>query len=259
MIDRIRPTVLLALAVLVIAPVGALADDDDPGRGNADIIAVDDQGVLYFIDRMSGANAAVGKVGVAKGPGPKAPTLTDLALDAASGTVYGCSYDHLYVIDVRSPGNSRCVGKLGTDRMVALTVAPDGAVLGATQTGELHRIDPATGGSKRIGTFGNGLGASGDLEVHGGIVYATSKGTAGGDVLHRVDPTTGKASEAGVLKLADGTPAGRIWGLASVGGKLYALGSDGRLFEVDPKTATAKRVAATGVSFWGGSPYWLSF
>jgi len=255
--NRIRTAVLVAL--VAIAPLAAAGADDDPGRGNADIIGVDDQGVLHFIDRVSGANASIGKVGVEKGPGPKEPQLTDLALDTATGTVYGCSYDHLYVIDVREPGKSRCVGALGADRMVALTVAPDGAVLGATQTGELHRIDPSTGASKKIGAFGNGLGASGDLEVHGGILYATSKRTAGGDILHRVDPTTGKASEAGVLKLADGTEAGRIWGLASVGGNLYALGSDGVLFEVDPKTATCKKVAATGVEFWGGSPYWLSF
>ncbi len=255
---RLPIAVVVAVLSLIfsggVAP-SALADD-----GGGAILASDGSGHLHFVDERTGKATDLGRIAVAPGdPGPANPVMTDIAFDYAGAVVYGISFDHLYILDVGDPGRSRCVGAMGARSLNGLVVAPGGRLFAAGGSGEVYEIDPRTAKATRVGSFGGGLGCSGDLAFHGGTLFgAVIGGAGGGDTLVTLDPRTGKATAVGAFVDANG-PVGSVYGLVSKRGELFALTAGGALHRVDARTGKLTAIGDGGPSYWGATDFELSF
>ncbi len=190
--------------------------------------------------------------------GASAPEMTDLAVDEA-GTLYTCSRTALWRVDAATAQATHVVDYTLPDgvELNGLTFLPVGTIdpaaetlVGATDSGDYYRIDPATGDATLLGTYSHGYVSSGDIvSVEGAGTYATVKrDDLDTDVLVRLDPETGTATRVG-----EGIGFRRLFGLGYWRSRLFAFAADGSLIEIDIETGTGSTVStATGTDqFWG--------
>ena len=242
MIARVRFATVAACLGLSIATASA---------AQAAGYATDDRGNLYEVLPRKQAARLLGTVKISGGVTSYTPQLTDLALSEKKG-MYAISYTDLFKIDMTDPAKSKRVGSLGRTSVNALAFDKEGT-LWATGGSSLYRVDLVTGRATRVGSFG-GVGTSdGDLAFVDGILFATLSGSRG-TYLATLDTKSGKATAVGLVRSAANKAVLNVWGLIWDGRKMYALASDGRVFELDTKRAIATPLFAARNRFWGACP-----
>ena len=183
--------------------------------------------------------------------------ITDIALDQA-GNMIGVSFSSVYSID-KGSGACKRLSSIG-QQFNGLSFVPvaqidqggtgDDVLVAADLNGDLTKIDPMSGKTTRIGSYGGGWVSSGDVvSVTGLGAYATvSGGLFGTDRLARIDfAKAGKATIIGDTGFSD------VWGLAFWGDKLFGFSQGGDFLTIDVKTGKAKRVQGSPGS---GQPWW---
>ena len=216
---------------------------------------------LYAFSPMSLTVTTIGPFRTASGA---APFMTDLAVDA-DGRVFSVSDTELWRVDPETAEVTR-VGALdlGSDRLYALTFIAVGelsgsreVLVGATNEGFYHELDPDRGTATMLGRYPDGWQSSGDLvSVRGLGTFATVRRLdVDTDVLIRLDFSGDGSSTATVVgEIRDGTRTFReLFGLGYWGRSLYAFSNAGELLEIDRETGAGSVVSVeTGASqFWG--------
>jgi hypothetical protein len=180
---------------------------------------------------------------------PNAPHMNDLAI-TPNGEMYVLSSSNLYKVEASTAKITWVAAVAGTSN-VALTFEVKGTLLASDKTGALRRIDPKTGVVTEIGTYGSGLGSSGDLvAIKDGTLYGVDdvSSTAYYDnQLLTVDPSTGKATVIGSIGFK------QVWGLAFWKGTVYGLTKGGDFIAIDPKTGKGTLIKNLPYEFWGAA------
>lgn len=178
---------------------------------------------------------------------PNAPHMTDLAV-TPDGKLYVVSSSNLYQVDPNDASITWVTKVPGTTN-VALTFDVDGTLLASDKEGNFRRVDPKTGASTPIGSYGAGLGSSGDLVAlkDGKLYEINDVGAKGNNTLITVDPKSGKATTVG--------PTGfrMVWGLSFWGGTLYGFTRLGEFISIDPKTGYGSLIHTFSCEFWGAA------
>jgi hypothetical protein len=150
----------------------------------------------------------------------------------------------------RRTGAAQVIGSsLGADNVNALEASSDGSLYGATADGQLLSINVETGAGNPIGTFGAGLGSSGDLAFGpDGTLYALVTSTSSGNTaLARINRGTGAATVIG----STGLPS--VFGLAfGPDGTLYGTAGAEASIVVRLNTQTGAATVQSGLSGIGG-------
>ena len=203
---------------------------------------------LYTLNSITGAAKLVGSMSINQ-------TCTDIAFrkTTASGTqLFGTSFTHLFLINPstgRATQTPHAYGGSITD-INALVAQPGTGVLygaGSRTPGELVQINPTTGTATKVGSFGSGIGSSGDLEFLKGQLYGlVYKSTTGTDTyLAKISlskSTMGHATSLLLLKRKVGSSyevLHNVWGLANRSGVLYATMETGEVLTINPATGIA--------------------
>ena len=181
---------------------------------NAAVVHVNDEnGVLGTVDTDTGVATVIGAIGV---------VLTDIAF-APDGTLYGISFDSVYVIDANTAA-ATLIGLHGIPSANALVFGSDGTLYAAgidTNGTDLYTVDTGTGAATSLGALG--VNSGGDLAFVGADLYLST----GDDRLVQIDLSGPAASDIGGFGVAN------VFGIASPGdGTLFGVaGTD--IFEVD--------------------------
>ena len=252
---RLRHGIYCALVVgtLACGPAG----DEAPGNGytppgtpaaEAKVYAHSDS-ALYTVDPDSLQVTLIGEFLWSE----DAPfdSMTDIAIDGA-GHMVGISFDHVYAIN---PATAEVTYLADLDRSFngmsfISTSEMDGAgeiLVAAALDGSFYRLDPVTGQSTSIGTYGADMASSGDIvSVAGfGTVATVTRVDATTDWLVRVDPSTGAATPIG------DTGVTGIWGLGFWGSEIYGFTSSNQFVLLDRQTGRASVVESSQVEWWG--------
>jgi Ca2+-binding RTX toxin-like protein len=177
---------------------------------NRELIAIDSQ---TLASRLIGMTSAV---------------MTDLAF-SSDGTLYGISFDSLYVIDPNT-GATTLVGSLGISGANALEIDEAGNAFAASNAnGMLYSVNLATGSAVGIGTYSDSLRSAGDLAFYGDTLFLTA---SNGSIL-QLDPETG-ALVSNITVTGSGQ-SGPLFGLEKQGAMLYGFSGSG-VYAVDPDT-----------------------
>jgi hypothetical protein len=178
---------------------------------------------------------------------PSAPHMNDLAV-TPDGKLYAVSSNNLYQVDP-TDASITWVTKVPGSTNVALTFDVDGTLLSSDKAGNFRRVDPASGNSIPIGSYGAGLGSSGDLvALKDGKLYEVNDVNAkGNNTLVTVDPKTGKASTVGPIGFR------MVWGLSFWGGTLYGFTRLGEFISIDPKSGHGSLIHTFTHEFWGAA------
>jgi hypothetical protein len=188
-------------------------------------------------------------------------TMTDIAVDK-DGHMMGVSFTKIYRVD---PMTAACtfVGPLDHE-FNGLSFVPAGEgdpgtderLVGTTLDGSVWKIDPATGATTQVGSYGDSGGttwtSSGDIVyVEGfGIVATVKGGGLGHDFLASIDPMTFRATPIGALGV--GTGYSDIWGLGFWKGKVFGFSGAGQMLLIEPTTGVASLLnGAQSVLWWG--------
>ncbi len=204
------------------------------------------------------------EIGTMSGLGTQ--SLTDLAIDKTD-RMLGITVDKLFSIDATT-GTTTLVKDLSTSAQgfTSLSFVPadlnnpnsDDILVSANSSGEVYKIDTATGTATMLGDFGtmgsNSIGSSGDLiGVRGFGIYATvnvGTSTTAQDYLARIDPVTWQATPIG-----GGTGYNDIFGLAYWDGKIYGFVSmgatAGKIITIDPGTGAGTEVTSGAIRWYG--------
>jgi hypothetical protein len=252
---------------------------------------------LYTMDPSTLAITSVGKFA------GNAASITDLAVNAA-GEVYANSETAIYKAAIPASPGPVNVTQIATiaakngQRFFALAFAPAGvlgsgeALVGGDGTGELWSIDPASGATVHLGSFGNDPKVTGNvLGLSGDIVFytdAANKPTglatvrsckAGGTSCSKTsDYLVGIDMTALAAAFTSGTPAatllsgiyggsvgnpgpgtgfGEVFGLGAWQGDVFGFtrGTTPQLIQIDTTTGkgTAKGSAFTFTNGWSGA------
>lgn len=180
--------------------------------------------------------------------GPQAPHMNDLAV-TPDGQLYSLSNNNLYKIDPLS-ARVTWVAQVPGSVNVAMTFDVDGTLMASDKAGNFRRIDPKTGVITEVGTYGVGLGSSGDLvAIKDGTLYGVNDvdSAKGNNTLLKVDPVTGKASVVGPIGFR------MVWGLSFWGGTLYGFTRLGHFISIDPVTAKGTLIHSFACEFWGAA------
>jgi hypothetical protein len=174
-----------------------------------------------------------------------------IALDA-SGTLYAISVgppSRLYVVNKATAALSNPILLGNTDQTWGSTIVPAG-MLGATEklviagpAGDLRAIDLSNGDTSAVGVFGDGWRVSGDLAWVDGVGLMGSIDNLGNDQLARIS-----LSDGGVTIVGD-TGRSDVYGLTSIGGRVWGLTGSNDIFEMDPSNAN-QLSSLVGPSFW---------
>jgi len=193
----------------------------------------------------------VSPVGLFGWPGDE-DKMTDIALDQ-QGRMIGVSKDRVYSVD---PATAECqllaglTGHfVGLSFIAAETSGEPERLLGISQdSGEVYEIDPSSGEATRVGAFGQGFKASGDLvSVRGlGTVATVIDPDDDTDWLVSLDPDTGEATRLGDTGFA------KIWGLGFWGDKLYGF-TDNKEFLLIDATSGQAQLEQQGLASWWGA------
>jgi hypothetical protein len=134
----------------------------------------------------------------------------------------------------------------------SLTFTTNGELLSASATGEVDSLDLTTGAVTQVGSYGTGLGSSGDLVVvydpntAQDLIYATVVGITNGDMLIRVDPNNNFTGT-----IIGNIGYSEIYGLGYWAGTLYGFDSSGDVLQIDPNTAAATLLTNDGNDWYG--------
>lgn len=176
--------------------------------------------------------------------------MTDIAVNA-QGDIWGITFGALYRVD---PGNARCtyVADFAGSTVNGLSFIPADEFVGGTEqliaadrSGFVYRVDTVTGRATQYGSFGDGLGSSGDIvSVLNAGTFAT---VVSGDIeyLARINPQTGRATLIGQ------TFQRETWGLGYWRGSVYGFTSSGLVVLIDIETGRATPEQRTGPPWWG--------
>ena len=176
--------------------------------------------------------------------------MTDIAVNAQD-QLWGITFNAIYRVETAT---ARCtfVAPFEGTNFNGLSFLPgselDGAeILVATnRTGGVFQVDTVTGATRLRGSYGGGLGSSGDIvSVEGAGTFATAVRGFNEEVLVRVDPTNGAARVLGV------TGQGSTWGLAYWRQRLFGFTADGNFLTLDINTGAATVITNTGRPWWG--------
>jgi sugar lactone lactonase YvrE len=244
---------VLVLSLLVAVPGTGCKDSsgpDDDDDGSYLLAAGGGLSLLYRVGlEATSTDSVIGAITTSVGVNL---AITDLAL-TRNGRLWGVTFTELYRIDPNTAIATR-IGGLGVTDMNALTIAPDGRLLGAGASGNLAVIDTVTGRATLIGNYGNVQLSGGDLAfAPDGRLFATTFGTLAGDRLAVVNPATGVATPVG-------TTIGftNVWGLAFVENVLYALtwganvnATSGVLLRIDTNTGVGTQIRSLTFKAYG--------
>jgi hypothetical protein len=236
-------------------PDGALPIDATPGPDSPPFW----DGVIYAhsstdLYSVNPDTLAVTHIGPFQWPaGSLFEQMTDIAVDRFGGII-GISYGSIYRVD---PDTVLCtyLAELptqfnGLSFVPASEIDPTGEeiLLGAGLDGTLVQIDPLTGDPTTIGSYGAGLGSSGDIvSVDGfGTVATVKMGTFGPDYLARVDLAAG-----GAATIIGNTGFTDIWGLGFWKGQVYGFLESNEFVLIDPDTGAATFVSNGPQNWWG--------
>ena len=185
--------------------------------------------------------------------------MTDLAIDR-DGLMYGISFDHLYRVSATS-AKTRAIGSLG-EQYNGLTVIERGKIdanaetlVAISNSGEWVRVWLKNGAAtfQKLGSYG-GYSSAGDafcIEQRGTWAAVLDDSGSAGTLLVEVDPSNGSVKSV----LGPALNANSVYGLAGVGGVIYAFDSSGMIlaFDVATKQATVAVAAAKGQPWWGAA------
>lgn len=261
---------LLAVAVLAACgPSGRNSGDDMPEADagpdvdaappvdNSRVFAHSDA-VLYRLDNRSFAATQVGSMTGLDND------LLDLAIDK-DDKIVGVTRDALWSLNAQT-GAATMIRALTGDAqgLTSLSYVPDpnpgnpDILVSANRSGQVFRIDPATGTASLLGSYGTApggavIGSSGDLfGVRGFGIFATvdvENETL--DYLAKIDPVTWKATIIG--------PTGydRIFGLGYWDGRIYGFVDDGfeagtgKLISIDATTGDGTELSNAVIRWFG--------
>ena len=268
---RVMRTLLLA-AVFVAGACGPGSrnpgDPDAPGgrdgnggdSSNADMSRVyaHSGSKLYRIDTQSLHPVEVGTI-----TGLGAMSLTDLAIDKSDHMV-GVTLNSLYAINPATGAATLVKALVGSSGYTSLSYVPSNLndpsstdiLVSANDQGDVFQIEPTTGVSTKLGSFGTaGAGkviSSGDLiGVRGLGIYATvDVGTQPNDYLASIDPVTWKATPIGT-----GTGFNHIFGLGFWAGTIYGFVDNGtgsgKIITINPNTGVGTAVDTGAIQWFG--------
>ena len=224
-------------------PAAAAAPTAAPASAREWLYGADGSSALFRIDPVSGVPGRIGATGV--------KALTDIAFTPA-GKLYGISFSRFYRLNPRT-GHATPIGNgIGMGSVNALASDARGRLYVASTAGMFGTVNADTGRGTVVGSYGPGLGSSGDLVFSpDGRLFATAK-RSGREVLLRVNPATGVASVRGHLGLTD------VYGLAfGPGGKLLGAAQGNSpspiLVSIDPVTGRTRAIGAitNAQGMWG--------
>ena len=186
---------------------------------------------------------------------PIPDVMTDIAVDR-KGKMTGISFSKVYSVDTKTAACTylATLDTLGSGSFNGLSyisvqgVDTKEVLMASNEGGDLFEVDPATGKSKKAGSYGGGYGSSGDLvSVQGFGTLATVKtiGSSSTDWLARLDPATGQAT------LIGDTGFKNIWGLGFWKNKVYGFSDDTQFILIDPKTGKGTLVSTSATRWWG--------
>jgi len=254
-LSRFRLAVLLVLVSMMGAGCKDSSAPDDDGSNNRSYILAAG-GVLSLLYRVplqaTATDSVIGAITTSVGVNL---AMTDLAL-TGNGRLWGVTFTDLYRIDPNTAVATR-VGSLGMADMNALTIAPDGRLLGAGSAGYLAVIDTVTGAATTIGPYGSVQLSGGDLAFGpDGRLFATVIGTGAGDRLVVVNPSTGAATPVGTATIG----FANVWGLVFVENVLYALtwganisAPTGLLLRIDAGTGVGTQIRSLTFKAYGSA------
>ncbi|MRR50592.1 MAG: Ig-like domain-containing protein [Rhodocyclaceae bacterium] len=193
----------------------------------------DSNGDIGTIDPKTGTHTVLSHSAVVFG---------DLAVNG-SGQLFGVRGGSLYAVSPNT-GAAALIGTATGLSFNALVCAPDGHIY-AGGAGNLYSLDSATGAATLVGSFGSE--ASGDLLCLNNAIYQAS---VNGQLI-KYDLLTHTTSVA----VASGFSTIYTLGM-STDGNVYAVASDGKVYNVDiahgTVTPTGAVVTGTG-TIWGGA------
>ena len=259
---------LLAFAVSAATSASGCApsrgDDPDAGPGgaaDADPARVDARpppmnAAVYAhsasqLHRVDPDTLAVTLVGTFGWPGAS-DEMTDIAIDK-DGKMTGVSYTKVYSVN-KDTAACTYLADLSTQfnglsYVPRVAADPNGAerLVGAANNGTIYEIDPVTGASTSVGSYGGGWRSSGDIvSVQGFGTVATVKQLLDtNDTLARIDLSTFQATPIGNTGFSD------IWGLGFWGNKVYGFTDTSRFLLIDITTGVGTDTGASPVNWWG--------
>ena len=201
-----------------------------------------------------GMDVLIGEINTVDGDKPL--LITDITL-TTDNTLYGVSYENLYIIDVNTAIAS-LVGGLGIGLDYVNALVSDGDNLyGATISGNFLSINAIDGKATIIGEYGSGYKSSGDLvlSTNSNTLYASvSSPEFTNDILVTVDPVTGNA--VSIMPDVD-TGFKQIYGLTFFNDELYGLGKnlndESVLIRLDTVTSKGEFVRFTEFTAFGAA------
>jgi hypothetical protein len=227
------------------AEAEAWPEADLPGTGSYDppkVMYAHSGSELFRIDPTTLEVTLVGSFN------PNAPHMTDLAV-TPDGQVYALSNNNLYRVDPQT-AKVTWVAQVPGTLNVAMTFDIDGSLLAADKEGGFKRVDPTTGQITEVGSYGSGLGSSGDLVAlaDGSLYDVNDVGTAkSNNTLVKVDPATGAAVTVGAIGFR------MVWGLSFWGGTLYGFTRSGEFIAIEPATGEGTLIHTFPNEFWGAA------
>jgi hypothetical protein len=234
---------------------GSLADADPfrpdsiPPPLNAAVYA-HSQSALYRVDPNTLGVSLVGPFVWPNGT----DSMTDIAIDK-DGNMTGVSYSRVYSVN---KDTAACTFLANLDATVFNGLsyvpptspdpnAPEILVGAEGGSGNVYQIDPQTGMQTLLGTYGGGLGSSGDIvSVRGfGTVATVTSPNATNDQLARIDTATWQATVIG------DTGFDEIWGLGFWGDKVYGFTDTSKFLLIDVTTGAGTEVETSPTNWWG--------
>lgn len=255
---------LLSLACLSVA-CGSSGSDPDAGPGGGDgggaradalpppvnaAVYAHSASSLYRVDPNSLQVSLVGPFGW-----PAAnDSMTDIAIDK-DGNMTGVSYTRVYSVN-KETAECTFLADLSATTFNGLSYVPPTSpdpnapeiLVGAEGlTGNVYQIDPATGAQTLLGSYGGGLGSSGDIvSVRGfGTVATVTSPASTNDQLASIDTTTWQATVIG------DTGFDEIWGLGFWGDKVYGFTDSSKFLLIDVTTGAGTEVETSPTNWWG--------
>ncbi len=224
----------------------ALITDGGGGNVSPDVIYAHSSSTLYTMDPTT---LAVTIVAPFQWPPSGVDQMTDVAVNK-DGKLVGVSFFAVYAIE---PSTAKCqmlstFNGAGTNGLSFIPLDNgDEVLVASSQAGALFRIDPTTGTSTSVGSYGSGISSSGDLvSVTGLGTFATVRTSQSStDWIAKIDPTTGAAT------LVGDTMTSAIWGLGFWKDKLYGFSSGGQVMEISPTTGATTMLASQSVGWYG--------
>ena len=209
----------------------AAAATPAPASSSSWLYGADAASTLFRIDAASGATRRVGATGVR--------SMTDIAF-TPDGKLYGISFSRLYRVDPRS-GRATPIGSgIGMGSVNALASDARGKLYVASTSGAFGTVAPGTGRATLVGSYGPGLGSSGDLVfAPDGKLFATAK-LSGRDVLLRVEPDHRRRVGARTARVGRTSTALRSARAGSSSGPRRATHRSPILVSIDPVTGRTR-------------------